>query len=298
MAAQVSPGDDNNSSAARGKAEISSGKGARDENFPVASLLLPRRLRPHVSAFYALARATDDIADSPLLDSGERRRRLERFEQALKGEASDGTELEKAKVYRRSAQDSCVSVQHAIDLIHAFKQDTCKTRYRNWEELMGYCELSAAPVGRFLLDLHREEARNYRFSDPLCHALQVLNHLQDIRGDYLDLDRIYLPGDWMNRFGVEPRDLGRDSSSPGLRGVIDLCLDGCRDLLNSAQPLVGALRNPRLAAQADVTAKLAGRLLKRLEAGDPLARRVALSRQDFLICGFRSLPRMLWHQFR
>lgn len=269
--------------------ETPTGKGSGDENFPVGSFLLPKPLRPHVAIYYALARATDDIADNGALSADDKLERLDRFEKGLTGEAPNDPALEKSYAVLRSADATGVPVRHAIDLIHAFKQDAVKLRYESWGDLMGYCNLSAAPVGRFLLDLHGEDPVKYPGSDALCNTLQVLNHLQDLADDYHALDRVYLPGDWMAAENVTVEDLDRDASTPGLRRVIDQCLDGCENLMKSARPLPRQLANRRLAMETAVIVRLADRLMVRLRKGDPIARRVALTKLDFASCGLRGM---------
>lgn len=269
--------------------ETPTGKGSGDENFPVGSFLLPRALRPHVATYYALARATDDIADNPALSPEDKLARLDRFEKALTGEIPDDPALEKSYAVRRSAEATNVPLQHAIDLIHAFKQDAVKQRYDSWGDLMGYCELSASPVGRFLLDLHGEDSGKFAGSDALCNVLQVLNHLQDLTEDYHALDRVYLPGDWMAAAGVTVEDLDRDAATQGLRQVIDRCLDGCEELMIRARPLPRQLKNRRLAMETAVIVRLADRLLTLLRKNDPIAGRVALGKSDFLSCGVRGI---------
>ena len=267
--------------------ETPTGKGADDENFPVGSFLLPKTLRPHVAIYYDLARATDDIADNGDLTPEDKFVRLDRFEKGLTGEIPDDPALEKSYAVLRSGAETGVSVKHAIDLIHAFKQDAVKTRYDSWDDLMSYCELSASPVGRFLLDLHGEEPAKYPGSDALCNALQVLNHLQDVVDDYHALDRVYLPGDWMAEADAAITDLDLDAATPRLRRVIDLCLDGCEDLMKQARPLSGQLKNRRLAMETEVIIRLADRLLILLRKRDPIAGRVALKKTDFVSCGLR-----------
>lgn len=269
--------------------ETPTGKGAGDENFPVGSILLPRRLRPHVAAFYALARATDDIADNPALAPEEKLRRLDLFDQAVRSERFDDPGLEKSSRMRRSLTQTGVSERHIRDLIAAFKQDATKLRYRDWDDLMGYCNLSAAPVGRYLLDLHGEEPSGYAYSDPLCNALQVLNHLQDCKDDYVALDRVYLPEDWMRAEGVTVSDLDAPGASPGIRAVIDRALDGVGSLMRTARLLPANLANRRLAMESAVIVRLADRLTALLRAGDPIAGRVALSKRDFMGCGVRGI---------
>ncbi len=152
-------------------------------------------------------------------------------------------------------------------------------------ELRGYCALSASPVGRFLLDLHGEDAALYLHSDPLCDALQILNHLQDIRDDFASLDRIYLPADLMAAHGVAEADLVSAGATTGIRAVIDACLDECDGLIAVAAPLPVKLADRRLAANSAVILRLAARLSRRLRRQDPIAGRVALSRMDFLMSG-------------
>lgn len=267
--------------------ETPSGKGAADENFPVGSWLLPARLRPHIAVFYALARGTDDIADNPDLSPEEKLRRLNAFDQALCGHRPANTGLDAAYRMRTSLIETGVTNRHSRDLIAAFKQDAVKNRYDDWDDLMGYCNLSAAPVGRYLLDLHGEDPAGWAYSDPLCNALQVLNHLQDCKDDFLALDRVYLPRDWMEAEGVIVADLRAAASSPGLRRVIDRALDGVDDLMVMARQLPANLKSRRLAMESAVIVRLADRLTALLRAGDPVAGRVALSKRDFLSCGLR-----------
>jgi squalene synthase HpnC len=278
--------------------ETPSGKGAGDENFPVGSWLLPARLRPHVAAFYRFARAIDDIADSPALTPDDKIARLGRFAEAITGAETHDPALETAHRLRASLAETGVTPRHCLDLITAFKQDATKLRYDDWADLMGYCENSANPVGRYLLDLHGEDAAGYRWSDALCSTLQVLNHLQDCQDDYRTLDRVYLPGDWLaaEGLGVEALDAAR--CAPGLRKVLDRCLDGVDGLMADARELPGRLRNARLAMESAVIVRLAGRLTVHLRHGDPVAGRVALGRLDFVLCGLGGVGGVLLSRAR
>jgi squalene synthase HpnC len=273
--------------------ETPSGKGARDENFPVGSWLLPAPLRPHVAAFYAFVRAADDIADNPELAPDEKVARLARFEAALTGPPTLAASLPRAAALRASLAATGVSPRHALDLLAAFKRDATKLRYRDWPDLLGYCALSASPVGRYLLDLHGEAAELYRFSDPLCDALQVLNHLQDCRDDYRALNRVYLPLDSFAAAGIGVEALDRPGTSPALRQVLDRALDGVDALLIAAGELPRALRSRRLAAESAVILEIARRLARELRSRDPLAERVELSRPRFVLCGLLGVGRLL-----
>jgi squalene synthase HpnC len=263
--------------------EVPSGKDAAYENFPVGSWLLPAALRPHVAMFYAYARAIDDIADSHQLSPDEKVVRLSGFERALLGLETDPA-YAKAQAMRRCLQATGITPQHCLDLISAFKQDAVQGRYRTWEQLIDYCDRSAAPVGRFLLDLHGGSRRGYAASDALCNALQVINHLQDCQDDFRTLDRVYLPEAWIVEAGAHIADLQRDCCTPGLRRVIDRCLDGCEALLQQAAALPGHLRSRRLALEAGAILAIAQRLVGRLRRGDPLAGRIELGKGEFAWC--------------
>jgi hydroxysqualene synthase len=266
--------------------ETPSGKGAGDENFPVGSFLIARPLRPHVAAYYAFARAIDDIADNSVLLPAEKLERLDAMDHAL-CEDTPEPEFAKAQALRRSLLATGVDFAHARDLVSAFRQDATKGRYADWAELMGYCDRSAAPVGRFLLELHGEDRQHFVCSDALCNALQVINHLQDCAEDYRGLDRVYLPGDWLAEEGETVEALSRPRASPGLRRVLDRCLAHTRELMTQADLLPGALASRRLAMESAIIVRIAHRLIGELERRDPLAERVELTRAQFLGCGVR-----------
>lgn len=273
--------------------ESPSGKTAADENFPVGSWLLPAAKRPHVAAYYAFARAADDIADDPALSSDDKVARLTAFGEALESGDGDPALFAKAHRLRASLDATGVPRRHGLDLLSAFKQDAVKRRYADWAELVDYCDRSAAPVGRFLLDLHGEDRALWPATDALCNALQVLNHLQDCGDDRRALDRVYIPLDWLAERGGDVADLDRPASTPALRHAIDRCLDGVDALLDLARPFPDALRNRRLAAESAVIVGLAERLAARLRRGDPLAQRVALGKGDFALSGVKGLLRGL-----
>ncbi|HET6519819.1 MAG TPA: squalene/phytoene synthase family protein, partial [Geminicoccaceae bacterium] len=166
-------------------------------------------------------------------------------------------------------------------------------RYGDWADLMGYCALSASPVGRYLLDLHGEDRRRYAASDPLCDALQVLNHVQDCREDYRRLDRVYLPLAWFEAEGCEVGALDRPRASPAVRRVLDRALDGVDDLLRRARELPFRLRNTRLATESAVILCLAERLASELRRRDPLAERVEVGRAGWLLAGIEGCGRAM-----
>jgi squalene synthase HpnC len=268
-------------------AEVPSGKDEAYENFPVGSWLLPAPLRPHVGVFYAFARAIDDIADDPRLTPEEKVARLEGFERAVLGQGVANPVFAKGHAMCRTLQRTGMTPRHCLDLIDAFKQDATKQRYASWEELIDYCMRSAAPVGRFLLDLHGGSRHGYGPADALCNALQVINHLQDCQEDFRVLDRVYMPTDWMTEAGMAVEDLDRTVTSPSSRQVLDRALDGVAALLDEAAALPAGLRSRRLAMEAGAILDIAQTLTVRLRREDPLAGRIALTRPHYVLCCVR-----------
>ncbi len=267
--------------------DVSSGKGRADENFPVGSVLIARALRPHVHAYYAFARAIDDIADNAVLSPERKIARLDAMEALLLDRRSpdvpgpaDGAEAATAVRLRDSLAETGVTPARGTDLIVAFRQDAVQYRYASWSELAGYCRYSANPVGLYLLDLHGEGTATHPASDALCTSLQVLNHLQDCRDDLLGLGRCYLPEDWLAAAGETVEAVRRDHASAGLRRVLDQALDEVDRLNRIAATLPGLIADRRMRLEAAVIVGLAHRLARRLRRQDPLAARVKLSRLD------------------
>jgi farnesyl-diphosphate farnesyltransferase len=269
--------------------ETWSGKDRGDENFPVGSALIRPALRPHVHAFYAFARNADDIADSPALDAADKIARLDRMEAVLLGHA-DGGSLS-GMALRASLAQTGVTPRHAQDLLAAFRQDATKRRYASWTELHDYCRLSAMPVGRHVLDLHGEDAATYAPSDPLCAALQVLNHLQDGTKDLAALDRCYLPADLLAAAGANVADLAGPAETPGLRAVFGRLLDHVDQLNLQAADLPRRTRDRRLRLEVAVILGLSRRLARRLRHGDPVGTRVKLRKADV---AFSVLTALRW----
>lgn len=274
--------------------EAPSGKSAETENFPVGSVILSKRLRPHVGRFYAFARAIDDIADAPDLDPQEKITRLDGFERTLEGQGIDDPVYAKATALRESLRETSVTTRHGVDLIAAFKQDAVLSRYRTWDDLMGYCALSAAPVGRYLVDLHGgSRSKETAASDALCAALQVINHLQDCKDDYREMDRVYLPLDWMEAEGATVEDLGREAATPAVRRVLDRCVAGTRQLMETARHLSADIKDPRLALEAGIIVQIAFALTDRLSREDPLASHIKLTKPQLLAATLKGFLRGL-----
>ena len=183
---------------------------------------------------------------------------------------------------RSSLHDTQISIQPCLDLITAFKLDATKLRYGDWSSLMDYCRYSAAPVGRYLIDLHGGDEKDYPPSDALCSALQILNHLQDCKEDFETMNRVYLPLDSLQRHNVAVNDLSADTSSKGLRDVKQEILHKTEALIDVSQPLIRQLRSRRLAMETQSIINIARCLTAELTIRDPLAERVHLSKWQYV----------------
>jgi squalene synthase HpnC len=234
-------------------------------------MLVRKTYRPVILAFYRFARAADDVADHPSAKRIEKLRILERMWRTLHGRSPDSVE---AVALRGFLLERNLTAQHGLELLEAFRRDVTKLRYHKWEELMDYCRYSAAPVGRFVLDVHAEARATWPASDALCTALQVINHLQDCGKDYRALDRVYLPLDVLDAVGAEVTDLGAASASPALREAISRLAKRTQALLAQSRVFSRQIRDSRLALEVGVIQRLAEDLVQRLITRDPLSERV------------------------
>ena len=250
-------------------ADLASGKGDKDENFPVVSILIGKQFRTPVLVFYRFARIADDVADHPTAPAEEKLRLLEQMRASLVGESNASPE---GVALRATLAERDLTSQHALDLLEAFRRDVTKLRYANWDELMDYCRYSAMPVGRFVLDVHGESKDTWSANDALCAALQIVNHLQDCAKDYRELNRVYLPLDTLGDIPVDT--LSQAQSPPALRAVLVSLAGRTQALLDRSGPFAAQIRNRRLSLDVSVIQTLAEDLTRRLLTRDPLKDRV------------------------
>jgi squalene synthase HpnC len=268
--------------------EARSGKGHRDENFPVASRVIHPRHRGPILAFYEFVRTADDIADHSSLAPAEKLALLDRLEATLLGKRDDdavGVALRSQLAARQ------LPPRHAQDLLTAFRMDVTKLRYRDWDDLIGYCTYSAMPVGRFVLDVHGESRVTWPANDALCAALQIINHLQDCGKDYRHLDRVYIPLDVLAETGTSVGELGADRASSGLLACIRRLAGRTGVLLRDSRPFSASIEDTRLALEVAVIQTFAQRLVRLLSRRDPLSERVHLGKAG--VAGFGILG-LLW----
>ena len=269
-------------------AEARSGKGHRDENFPVASRLIHPRHRAPILAFYEFVRTADDIADHATLAPQEKLDLMDRLEATLLGRNDDNPVGVSLRAQLAARQ---LSPRHAQDLLTAFRMDVTKLRYRDWDDLIGYCTYSAMPVGRFVLDVHGESRAVWPVNDALCAALQIINHLQDCAKDYRSLDRVYIPHDAFAEAGATVETLGAARATPALLGCIHKLAQRTGGLLRESRPFSAGIDDMRLALEVAVIQTFAERLVGLLGRRDPLSERVHLGKAG--VAGFGLLG-LLW----
>ena len=264
------------------------------ENFPVASWLLPRRLRKPIETIYAFARSADDFADEGNLADAERIALLDGYERELDGIEAGSLSTRPLFIELAAtigAHD--LPLQLFRDLLSAFRQDVTKTRYQSFDEVLDYCRRSADPIGRLVLHLNREASpQHLSWSDAICSALQLINHWQDVAIDWQKNDggRVYLPLDDLARFGLTESDIANQNNSEAWCKMMAFQCTRARELMQSGAPLGNALHG-RMGAELRVIIAGGNAILDGIDAvdGDVFRRRPRLSKWAWIKIGPRAL---------
>lgn len=261
------------------------------ENFPVASLLLPPRFRHPIALIYRFAREADDLADEGGAPAPSRLEQLERFRGQLRRiERGLPPEIPWFADLAAVIREHDLPLPAFGDLLSAFTQDVTKKRYADLSEVLDYCRRSANPVGRLLLRLFRRASeQNCHWSDAICSALQLVNFWQDVAIDYAK-NRIYLPQDEMQRYGVTERHIAERRCDDAWRGLIQLQIERARGMLHAGAPLGRALPG-RIGLEIRATVQGALRILEKLESahGDMFRQRPVLQWYDWPLIMTRAL---------
>ena len=261
------------------------------ENFPVASRLVPARLRPAVVAVYRFARAADDLADEGDAPADSRLAALDTFERALDAiERGETPQLAPFPALAAAMRTHALPLAPFRALLSAFRQDVTTTRYATRHDLLDYCSRSADPVGRIMLALYRVDgARQLRASDAICTGLQLANFWQDVAIDAAK-GRIYVPREDLARFGVRARDILAGRPGPGWPALMAYETARTREHFAAGRPLLASLP---FRLKLEIGAVIAGgsRILDRIDAvrGDVFLRRPTLSRIDWAAVALRTL---------
>jgi squalene synthase HpnC len=263
------------------------------ENFPVASVLLPKRMRPHIAAIYACARTADDIADEPGRQPAERLSLLADLALRL-DEAEHGSVDDPIFIALRDTIERCaLPVELLHDLLSAFRQDVTVHRYATWAEVDDYCRRSANPVGRLVLRVAGvHDAAADRASDDVCTALQLANFWQDFGRDWTN-GRLYVPAEEMDRHGASPEALAHDAALPeAWTATLRACVERTWRLFERGRPVAGFVPG-RLRLELRATWLGGTRILEKIEAlgYDTLRQRPSLGAVDAAVLAPRLL---LW----
>jgi squalene synthase HpnC len=255
------------------------------ENFPVASFLLPKRLRKPVAAIYHFARAADDIADEGQLSNEERLRQLDDFRAELRRIAFHQTPHSQLfeDLSAEIAQHN-LPMQPFHDLLAAFSQDVVKKRYADFGEVLDYCRRSANPVGNLLLHLYGEATPvNIAYSDAICTSLQIINFWQDVAKDYA-IGRIYLPLDELAQYGISEDHIAQGISDDPWRALMKFQVDRARAMMISGKPL-GSILTGRIGLEMRMIIAGGLRILSKLESAqyDMFRHRPVLKPYDWVI---------------
>lgn len=262
------------------------------ENFPVASILMPKRLRKPVAAIYHFARAADDIADEGDLPDLQRLDQLDAFRAELDRIANN--ETPHAPLFQNLAleiSEHALPVAPLYDLLDAFSQDVVKKRYDNYADLLDYCRRSANPVGNLLLHLYGEATPvNLACSDAICTSLQLINFWQDVAKDYA-IARIYLPLDEMAEFGVTEEQIAQQLCDQNFRKLMAFQTDRARELMLQGAPL-GSILTGRIGLEMRMIIAGGLRILDKLKSADydVFNRRPVLRPLDWVIMLAKSAP--------
>lgn len=261
------------------------------ENFPVASLLLPKAMRRPIEIIYHFARSADDIADEGNAPPEERLKGLQAYQHALDqieaGEEPDEPLFQQLRTIITQHQ---LPIQLLRDLLDAFAQDVVKTRYADYPELLDYCRRSANPVGRLVLHLFdRTEAEHLYQSDCICSALQLINFWQDVAVDWKK-QRIYLPQDELNCFNIKEADIATGTLSQNWEDLMAFQVQRTRQLMLAGAPLVKHLPG-RLGWEIRFTIQGGLRILKHIESTryDVFNKRPELRLPDWFAIAHHSL---------
>jgi squalene synthase HpnC len=263
------------------------------ENFPVASLLLPARLRRPVKVIYAFARSADDFADEGDAPPAERLAALDRYRAELQRiQAGEAPTTPLFREVAATIAEFRLPIAPFFALLDAFSQDVVKARYANFQEVLQYCERSANPVGALLLHLYQAASPdNLRRSDAICTGLQLVNFWQDVEIDYRK-DRVYLPQDEMTRFGVGEHDIAARDAGPAWQNLLAFQIDRARAMLESGAPLAATLSG-RIGLELAMIVQGGLRILEKLDAarGDMFRHRPVLRSADWALLFWRAVRR-------
>jgi phytoene/squalene synthetase len=268
-----------------------------DPDFSLMPELFPARLRPHLRAFGRFVRLADGITDDAFLTTREKVSRLEALELAIDGSGVPQWSVQAhtiAEELRQSLQQTGLPAEHVRGVLQAFRRDAAGQVSETWIDLMHYCRLAAAPIGRHMLQLAGEDLQRCGpASDALCAALRILKQLRDCKDPAVQYNRLCIPRAFLEDAMITPAHLRAPSAKGQARAVIDRVLDGVERLLAEAAPLPALIHDNGLATHAAIVLCRARKLVRQFRQRDPLRERVGLARWQRALCRWVAMLRAL-----
>ena len=269
---------------------LMSGKSYSDENFPVASFLMTKKIRSIVRVFYFFARMADDIADHQKLSSNQKKKILLFFDNAISKSKKTNNKVLDKMIARFKELPS--GKKYSRNLLKAFMMDASNKKYKNWNDLLYYCKFSANPVGRFVIDAVNERKnieKIYEASDSLCTALQIINHIQDCKKDFKELNRVYIPESFFKKYSLDKKILRKSKSEENFERLKIEIIDNVLTSLRKTKLGLREIQSWRLRKETLIILNIAKRLCNLLKINDPLEKQIKLSRIDFIFCFFKGI---------
>ena len=269
---------------------LMSGKSYYDENFPVASFLMTKKIRSIVRVFYFFARMADDIADHQKLSSNQKKKILLFFDNAISKSKKTNNKVLDKMIARFKELPS--GKKYSRNLLKAFMMDASNKKYKNWNDLLYYCKFSANPVGRFVIDAVNERKnieKIYEASDSLCTALQIINHIQDCKKDFKELNRVYIPESFFKKYSLDKKILRKSKSEENFERLKIEIIDNVLTSLRKTKLGLREIQSWRLRKETLIILNIAKRLCNLLKINDPLEKQIKLSRIDFIFCFFKGI---------
>ena len=269
---------------------LMSGKSYSDENFPVASFLMTKKIRSIVRVFYFFARMADDIADHQKLSSNQKKKILFFFDNAISKSKKTNNKILDKMIAKFKELPS--GKKYSRNLLKAFMMDASNKKYKNWNDLLYYCKFSANPVGRFVIDAVNERKnieKIYEASDSLCTALQIINHIQDCKKDFKELNRVYIPESFFKKYSLDKKTLRKSKSEENFERLKIEIVDNVLVSLRKTKLGLREIQSWRLRKETLIILNIAKRLCNLLKINDPLEKQIKLSRIDFIFCFFKGI---------
>ena len=267
-----------------------SGKSYSDENFPVASFLMTKKIRRIVRIFYLFARMADDVADHETLPKHQKIKILKSFDDAI---------LKNKQTHNKVLQDMILKFKdlpsgkkYSRNLLKAFLMDASNKKYIEWSDLLYYCKYSANPVGRFVIDAVKEKSnieKIYEASDNLCTALQIINHMQDCKKDFEELNRVYIPESLFKKYSINKSVLKKNRSVGNFEKLKVEIIENVLTSLKTTKIGLSFIQSWRLRKETLIILNIAKRLCNLLKKRDPLKEKIKLSRIELIFCFFKGI---------